>query len=248
MRDWVKMPSTWLRQGDPFPLSKMKWQGANKSDNTAALMVYIAMLHHTNDEHVRDLPDIGFCKITYTALSEITNLSRKKVSAGINMLCEMEVISKEKVGSSNIYEIENYPAPKKGGWAMLPARALYSYNYTQITAFKDFKLRSKVELNALKIYLIIAVFRDNNLNTTKIGYDKLSGYSGVRKNDIKSALSMLIASSLIKIDSFESYETDEISEHSNPNIYRLCHVEGNKHRGNQSVDKFADDYDQDLES
>lgn len=228
MKEWVKMPSKWLCLGDQQPLTKMRWQGDKKSDYVAALMLYIAMLHHVNDEATRELPDIGCCKLTYDALTDLTNLSRAKVAAGLNVLYELKAISNISSGKASIYKIHNYPEVGEGGWAKLPAKGLYSIDYKQIRAFKNIKLRSKIELNALKIYLLLAVFRDNKSNTTRIGYTRLSELSGVRRNDIKAALSLLITLDLIKVDGEET----NINEYSTVNIYRLCHLEEYKHKGN----------------
>lgn len=96
-----------------------------------------------------------------------------------------------------------------------------------VQAFTSFKLRSKVELHALKIYLVIVAFRNNSTNYTQLSYEKISEYAFVQKNDIKSALSLLVTNKLIQIDSIST----ELNEFSTSNIYRLCHLEVYKHRG-----------------
>ena len=225
MKEWVRMPSYWIRDKTKFPLVEMKWQGANKADQIAALMLYIVLVHHANDEIAKDLPDVGLCKITYSELSDITGLSRSKISGGLNILYDLGVVSKFGSGRNNIYKIKNYGS--HSGWAKLPAKGLYSKDYQKIHAFHRFNLRLKNELNAMKIYLLIIALRDNSTNYAKIGYNRINEYTGIPRNNIRTALSLLVNLGLIHVDSGNS----DINEFSTINMYRLAYLEVYKHRG-----------------
>lgn len=225
MKDWVMMPSYWIRDKESTPLRNMKWSGPDKTDNIAALMLFIAMNHHANNFITIDRPKIGRCVLTYTQLTCITGLSRAKVASGLRVLKKLGIISEiNQGGRNNIYQIENYGA--NSGWAKLPAKGMYSEDLQKINAFQKFHLRSKNELNALKIYYIIIAFRNNDSNYATISYEKIVHYTGINRNEIKAALSLIINLGLIHVDTRVS-EVD----YNTVNMYRLCYLESYKHRG-----------------
>ena len=44
MKDWVKMPTDWIRNKEAPPLAKLRWKGENKAAQIAALMLYLAIV------------------------------------------------------------------------------------------------------------------------------------------------------------------------------------------------------------
>lgn len=230
MKEWVKMPSYWLRDKENLPLAKMKWIGIDKSNQIAGLMVFIVLVQHSNSEITVDKQELGLCKLTYSELSDITGLSRAKVAGGLKILIKLEVISQISTGRNNVYKIENYTA--KGGWAKLPAKGLYNKTHTLIPAFQKFNLRTKNELSALKIYLLIISFRTDSTNYAQISYTRISDYTGIHRNEIKAAISLLINLGMVHVDSGDS----EINQYSTVNLYRPCFLEVYKHRGTISRD------------
>lgn len=233
MKEWVKMPSYWVRDKDNLPLPDLKWIGAKKADQIAALMIYIILVQHANDSVTKDKKEIGLCSLTYTDIGDISGLSRAKISGGIKVLVNLQVISEISEGRNNIYKITNYGA--NSGWAKLPARGLYDKNIEKINAFHQFHLRTKNELNAIKIYLLIVSLRNNSINYAQVGYSKISEYTGIHRNEIKTAISLLINIDLIQVDSISS----EINEYSTVNMYRLTKLEPYKHRGTTAKDIAA---------
>jgi len=225
MKEWRKMPSDWLTKEDQCPLADMKWVGENKADQIAALMLYIIFVHHRNDNETTNAQQLGQCSLTYTYLSDISGVSRAKIAGGIKILIQLDLITEVGIGRNNIYEVKNHDV--FSGWAKLPARGLYGKNQKRISAFQNFHLRVKNELNALKIYLLVVAFRSNDLNNTKISYDKISTYTGIHRNEIKSAISLLINLNMLQVDSVDS----DINKYSTANVYRLCYLEPYKHRG-----------------
>lgn len=225
MNEWVKFPTHSITAQSCTLLSAFRWVGDEKSDYIAALMVYIVLLHHTNSQTSSVNGKVGQASISYTKLSELTGISRTKISKGLSILEEYEMIQINREGKSNVYAITDYS--KQSGWAKLPAKGLYDKNLSAVTAFSTFRLRSKYELYALKIYLVLVAFRDNKLNYSQLSYDKITEYAGVPRNDIRSSLSLLVANELIQIDS----ESTELNEYSSSNIYRMCHLEVYRHRG-----------------
>ena len=225
MKEWVKLPTAVLRDVTHSPLGRMTWKGQNKSDYIAALMVYIVLVHHVNDHDSISAGGKGTVTLSYDKLSDLTGISRTKVSKGLKVLDSLSMIETKLVGRTNVYSIINFEC--LSGWAKLPARGLYDKGMSIVQGFTSFNLRSKVELHALKIYLVITAFRNNATNHTQLSDEKISEYSFVQKNDIKSALSLLVANKLIQVDSIPT----ELNEFSTSNVYRLCHLEVNKHRG-----------------
>ena len=223
MKDWVKMPSFLLKDKDNLILPEMKWIGDCKSDYIAALIIYIILIHESQEKE----ESIGSCSITYDKIQTISGLSRKKISGGIKALISKELINKDSKNKCNKYTISGFENMDKRGWAKLPAKKLYSKG--KITAFHEFKLRVKHELNALKIYLLIATFRINETNYAKINYDTIHTYTGINRNDIKPALSFLVTLELIHVD-------EEVREDiGRYNIYRLKHLETYHHRGTKKM-------------
>lgn len=214
MQLWVRMPTEHIANDiDPF-LAKFRWRGKNKSDQIAMLMLYLVILHRA--EH-------GRTSLSYTEFSHITGLSRAKIAAGLALLLEHELISKDTRFRTNCYVIENHEATP---WGKLPALRLYSEDGYKLHAFHRFNLRQKNELNALKLYYLIIAFRNNATNYAKIGYDKITYYTGIQRSDIRTAISLLIGLKLIHVDEAPSrYEQGKV------NCYRLVYLDSNRHRG-----------------
>lgn len=225
MKEWARMPSYWIREEDVLLLRTMRWVDPDKANQIAGLMLYMVLVHHASTEPTIDKPEAGLCSLTYSELSEITGLSRAKVAGGLSVLINLNIISQIGTGRNNIYKIAKFDA--KSGWAKLPAKGLYSRDLKSIPAFQRFHLRSKNELNALKLYLLVVALRNDKTNYAQVGYERINHYTGIHRNEIKSAASLLINLGLIQVDSGSS----EINDHATSNMYRLCYLETYKHRG-----------------
>lgn len=230
MKQWVRMPAFWVRNEDELPLAQMKWVGPKKSDQIAALLIYLILVHHANEEITSHLPERGLCKLTYSTIGNLSGLSRAKIAGGLRILESIALISRFGTGRDNVYKISNFESVR--GWGKLPTSGLYSADRKSIPVFHRFQLRSKNELSALKIYYLIVATRDNSSGYAQVGYDKIQNYTGVPKNEIKSALSLLINLGLIHIDSGKS----GVVEFGTVNLYRLRYLEPYKHRGTSLTD------------
>lgn len=237
MQKWVRMPSYWVRDPNKLPLTTMRWKGDDKSNNIAGLMLYIVLMQHASQEVSIDRPIIGTCSLSYEQMNDITGLSKTKISAGLKVLLELELIQKINKGKEkSVYQIVNFGT--RGSWAKLPAKDLYNKEKNKIPIFHGFHLRNKNELNSLKLYLLIITFRDNNSNYALIGYDKITEYTGIPRNEIRSAISLLINLGLVQLNK----ESNNDSEHLNlPNMYRPCFVEPYKNAITSNVD-VKDDF------
>jgi DNA-binding transcriptional ArsR family regulator len=208
---WIKLPSAWINDGG---LHQFRWgqQGAN---NTAALMALAVIAHHVD-------PDTGIAHLTYDALSDMTSLSRAKVSGGLSLLAARRLINKEPEGRSS-YGLQGYdPA---SGWAKFPARGLYHNDV--VSAFTEFRLRRPAELEALKLYFLFAARRSRDTNMAHITYEQIASYSGVHHNYIRRALTVLGANGLIHVERLPC----EMSDVGVANAYRLTYLESRAHMG-----------------
>lgn len=191
MNNYARIPTSWIRDQKTIPLRAFAWQGKeeSKSGYIAALMLYIAMNLMVPDKKG------AYVKLTYTELSDITSLSRAKVAEGLRLLEQTGLVKIEKKGRSNIYHIFN--RDNQSGWGQLP---LSLYDDDQVKPFSQFKLRARAELDGLKLYLLIIAFRSNQINCTRISYEKINEYTGISERHIPAALSLLITLDMIRVD------------------------------------------------
>ncbi len=230
LQQWVRLPTTWIRS---HGLRAFRWAGAERSDNTAGLMLLLPIAHHADDQ-------TGIAHLTYNELGGATGLSRAKISGGLSVLETHGLIARD-VERRSAYQLCNYDPER--GWGKLPARRLYASD-DDIIAFRHFHLRRPAELDALKLYYLIAAFRDRATNQTYISYDKIAEYSGIERGNIKRGQSFLVTHDLIQVE----YAPSSASEHGMKSSYRLVGLEPSKHmgttgRGTISSVNFANELD-----
>jgi len=211
-RKWVKLPTRWIVDGG---LVNLSWQASIGANKIAALMALIAIAHNADEEH-------GIARLTYDDLEQITDLSRAKLAAGLNILEEQNLIEREPQGRSTFKLIAYDP---ESGYAKLPNQGLYAGS--TIRAFREFKLRKRIELDALQLYFLIIAFRDRRSNLARISYDKIEEYTGISRVFIKSAISFLAANDLIYVEHVPS----SVSEHGISNAYRPRYIDSHIHMG-----------------
>ena len=176
----------------------------------------LAVIAHHADRNT------GRAQLTWDELCAKAHLSRGKVSAGLTILTDKGLIVREPEGRST-FKLSNFGQEDR--WAMLPARGMYSGE--SVTAFRDFHLRLRAELDALKIYLLLAGRRDRTTNVAVLGYEKIESYSGVGRGFIRPALSLLASQSMIHITNNPS----SVDPNGISNVYRLVHLEPRRHPG-----------------
>lgn len=209
---WVRFPSAWIADGG---LLNLRWSPGVGAGNIAALMALAVIAHHSDK-------DTGQAYLTWDELCDRASLSRGKLGQGLDVLSKMNLIDRAPEGRST-FRLSNFNSGQ--AWAMLPAKGLYSHG--SVSAFRDFSLRQRAELDALKIYFLLAARRDRNTNFALINYEKIELNSGVGHNHIRRALSLLAGHGLIHISSHPS----EINPYGIANVYRLVHLEPRRHPG-----------------
>jgi hypothetical protein len=214
---WMRLPSAWIRKGQ---LTRLSWHYRGKgADNTAALMALTAIAHAVDEEN-------GVARITYDRLCEVTGLSRAKLSNGLVILKNIEILRSCTQDARSTYELADYNSTS--GWAKFPVKSMYAAG--RIVAFDDFRLRKAVELDALKLFFLFVAYRDNGTNMATIGYEKINKYSGVKKERIKSAISFLASLSLVYVEQVPS----RINAYGVSNAYRIVGIDPFNHRGTRS--------------
>ncbi len=209
---WTKLPTAWIDEGG---LRHFRWSADEGSNCEAALMAFTVILNHMER-------DTGITRLTYDDLTDMANLSRAKLAAGLDFLEAQKLVDRAPLGRST-YKVANHNV--QSGWAKFPAKGLYSSG--RVAAFTDFRLRRRAELDALKLYFLLAARRNNKTNAAHIGYDKLHRYSAVPNDRIRTALSLLINNGLIHTDRHIS----TINEKGFSNSYRLTHLSPRQHPG-----------------
>lgn len=217
---FAKLPSQWIEDGG---LKQFRWQRGG-SDETAALMLLIVIVQSADAVS-------GLVRLTYEDFIGATELSRAKIAAGLEVLTQRKLIVRGTHGRSSIGLVDYDP---EKGWAKLPVRGLYSGG--TVTAFRNFKLRRRAELDALKLYLLFAARRNRSLNMAPISYEKIEEYSGVKQAAIKHALNILAANALVHIERFTSRRVEGGIAHA----YRLTHLDSYHHLGTRGR---HDDFD-----
>lgn len=212
--EWVRLPIGWIAD---HRLREFKWANSGPgADQVAALMTLVAVAHCADHE-------TGRARLTYDDLTKRTTLSRAKVSRGLAVLEERQLITRRADGRRSDVGLANYDP--KLGWAKLPMKSMYAAD--RIRAFDEFSLRRPVELDAMKLFFLFAERRDRASNAANISYDGIETYTGIARSKIKPAQSLLAALSLVYVELTMSTQ----SERGIANAYRIVGLESRVHRG-----------------
>lgn len=146
-------------------------------------------------------------KISFSELEDLTGLSRPMVNDAIKILVEekLVIIQSSSRGRSNVYQILDFPPnvkqpetktdeillrTKTKGWSKLPYQPV-SKN------LRFLPNKGALALGALKNYLVMLKFRDNNHDYSNISHNKFIEKCGIQANKIKSSNDLLINHSFI---------------------------------------------------
>lgn len=225
---WAKLPSFWLRpitadqdgrdqapritEGEQFlavggavyPLKALLWR-KDGSSSMAALMVLMALAIRLNKSLTGREFKPGEARpttvaATYDELQRMTGFARGSISSGIALLVDLGAIRRVKVGRANQYEVVGLG--ENGQWCQLPQTSLLSADGTlSIKALP----RKRVTLHALKIYMVLLALRNQKLNSTSISYTAITKWTGVRREDIGPAITVLVCYHLVAV-------VDEVDE------------------------------------
>jgi hypothetical protein len=183
-------------------LPKLSWQrqdGRSAACDTAALMLYVALLFMREEEHLDDellgvpVPVMAHtAQASYEVLGEATGLSRSLIRQGLERLEELGLIKPRGSNQKRSYEL----TWTDGGWFKLPCRAIVRSGV--IVPFTHFKLRAKHELHAMKLYLYLASVIGRGQTYAQASYEKIYEKIGIPERDIRRAISILIGVGLLR--------------------------------------------------
>lgn len=193
MKDWVKLPTAWINEGG---LKAFGWKRGEGANNISALMCLMVIAHHAD-------PDTGEAMVTYYTLERATGLSRAKISGGLDVLQERGIIERRVEKRRSTYKLKGM---SNQGWGAMPARKLYSGG-GDLTFLRDFSLRKAAELDALKFFFLVVARRGRDTNAANISYDKIIEYSGIPRERVRSAISLLITHGMLQVDHIPSRVT-----------------------------------------
>lgn len=211
LQNFVRLPNAWIEDRG---LKGFTWGRENRVECLAALMTLMVIAQHADQE-------TGAVKITYDNLHRATGLSRTTIAAGLGLL-ETRFI--ERGDRQSEFRLRDFDPLR--GYALLPAKPLYN-SKGQIDFFQELKLRRQVELNAIKLYLLIVSRRDRNNNLAHITHQKIEEYTGIHHDDIKRAVSFLAGNGMIHVEHLPRH----ISQYGYSSAYRLVHLHTYQHMG-----------------
>lgn len=195
---WQRVPRAVV--GEALP--KLSWhrveQGSTARD-TAALMLYVALLFMREEEHLDDerLGSPGqvsrhSARGSYEALGQATDLSRSLIRQGLERLQDLGLIEPHGSHQKRWYEL----TWSDGGWFKLPCRAIVRSGV--IVPFTHFKMRSKHELYAMKLYLYLASVIGRGQTYAQASYETINERISIPERDVRRAVSVLINVGLLR--------------------------------------------------
>ncbi len=192
--EFSKCPTAWIIQRRGLRAFHVPEVGACIS----ALKVYLAVVLRANFYPTNDYPRAGTAVLSYSQFAELLDLSRAMIARGVSKLEAEKLIEVDRSLNTNLYSLTDFE--NGDGWGKLPKRHLFSGPGFGIRKLTQFSMRHRAHLNALKLYLLFIAFRDSKANAAKIAYDTIGEYTGIPKNHIHPAISVLIDLSLIDVD------------------------------------------------
>ena len=97
-----------------------------------------------------------------------------------------------------MYKLCNFGPPEEGGW--LSSLQIGCTTEREIVPFQTFKLRSRAELDALKLFFLFVGRRGSDTNAANISYDKIEQYTAIERGRIRTGISLLIENLMIQVE------------------------------------------------
>ncbi|OEZ62101.1 hypothetical protein [Duganella sp. HH105] len=151
-------------------------------------------LAHNEVEAEQHVPDCLISRLTYDDIASMTGLSRDRISAGLQKLLHEKLIWR--VDNSSSYGLAGFSQGKR--WAKLPGKALLSGGATRFAPYAHLTLRSKHELNALKLHFYYAYARSDKNGYCEASYPTINARTGIPTADIARANSLLISCGILQ--------------------------------------------------
>lgn len=175
-------------------LLDIRWQedeDGSRGAKTAALMVYVALVFSSSEQ-----PDGQWkhmeSSVTLDDLETLTGVSRPLLLAGIKTLVRQQLV---RIGGSERKRVYEIAWDESLRFFKVPCRA--NMGDGAIKPFRVFTLRSRVELDALKLFLYLASVRSNELPYAMASYDKVKERLGLQFDQTRRAIAFLFVAGLL---------------------------------------------------
>ena len=178
-------------------LSQLSWRH-EKSSATAAILVLFALTIISNRaQRKAGLRSNNLVGATYEDIQEVAPLSRKLIARGLQLLRAVEAIGVERVGNANLYSLLGIE--ENGKWCKLPQQHLCE-TYKHMSRLKHYfdHIKRPGSLHALKLYMLLLSLRENVSNVARCSYETIQEYTQLRREEIRDAIQLLIATHLIR--------------------------------------------------
>ncbi len=210
---WARLPLAWIHDQRLAEFSG----GRDLGSSMAALKVLVAILFHAENKTAKEAgPEQGSASLTYDELMVMTGLSRSMVRTGALRLCKAGLIAIEHEGQGrkNRYFVADYSV---GAWGKIPYRRVAGgRSGKELQLLHELTCKSWADLDALKLYLLLIAHRDKRTGCAMIGYAKIEESSGIWREKIRPAISLLIAHYLVRVE-----QEKTPGQYNTPNCYRI---------------------------
>ncbi|WP_076592603.1 hypothetical protein [Herminiimonas arsenitoxidans] len=152
-------------------------------------------------------------RLTYEDFIQITGLSKKLISLGLQKLLERKLI--RRIDGAGSYEIYGLGSGEQ--WSKLPGLELLTPAKTSFAPFSNFFMRGRHELNAMKLYFYYASTRDRDNAFSTPAFPTILSKTGVPEREIPKANSFLLTSGLLYRT--RSMEKDDTKPHEANHYY-----------------------------
>lgn len=179
MARWSALQTWWVRQ-QGFGVFTGGGQ-AGKSIAAAKVMIALSLLANFHTHKAKN---------SLSDLEILTGLSRPMVIAGIADLEEKGLLTVDRSGHVNEYELVA-PGDDRN-WGKLPYDTLRRH-------LPEITNRGAITLAALKVYLLLVAWRPNHSLSIAISHEKIREETGIQTRHVRPALDILINHSLIRL-------------------------------------------------
>lgn len=171
-------------------------------DYIAALKVYLAVAAYSDFRS-------WTATLSLSDLEEITKVSRPTLIRGVDILVREGLILKGRARQTSTYQM--VIEEERTSWAKVPQDIIRQ-------GLRSIPNRGRYPLAALRCYILFLTLRDSTTSESRISYQRVTSYTGVRTADIALGLNILIVSGFINVRQAQYNEDENAFPH---NIYIL---------------------------
>jgi hypothetical protein len=148
-------------------------------------------------------------------LTDLAHVSRTHASDGLGALRELKMIETgdsdwQGAGVGRRTTFHRF-SKTEGGFFMLPVE-----HFKRSNLLRNVRVRNRIGLGALKLYLLLGALRQNGSGISRIGYQAIDENYGVTRDVIKQSIDLLINTGLVDVNRPE--------ERDQTYVYRLTGI------------------------